>query len=199
MFGYRDSGGFHTRRAPGIDAIIAGKIFEVQSAAAGDGVYNCYEQKLLDAEWDDTEGTSKFDNKDAEPVEVEVFNLLENDPVADYAPALALYDRIQAWQVIDDEDNKRWVGIPLVEIPRLAITAEHAPEADNLKCNLVLNNGVEAAEGELGFEIDVYGTISGGGSLAFTVPTMAIEDPVFIENIQGKWWFPDPFIAIIYS
>ena len=39
------------------------KIFEVQSAAAGDGVYNCYQQKLDATDWTDTAGADKFDDK----------------------------------------------------------------------------------------------------------------------------------------
>lgn len=35
------------------------KIFAVQSEAAGDGVYNCYEQTLDGSEWDDTTGAPK--------------------------------------------------------------------------------------------------------------------------------------------
>ena len=40
--GLMDSTGFHTRPAPP-DKAYASKIFEIQSAAIGDGVYNCYE------------------------------------------------------------------------------------------------------------------------------------------------------------
>lgn len=37
------------------------KVFEVVSAAAGDGVYNCIELQLDATEWDDTAGDDKFD------------------------------------------------------------------------------------------------------------------------------------------
>ena len=42
--GFMDTSGIYTRRQP--ISIFKMKIFQVQSAATGNGVYNCYEQKL---------------------------------------------------------------------------------------------------------------------------------------------------------
>ena len=86
------------------------KIFEVQSAATGDGVYNCYEQKLDATEWDDTTGDPKFDDKNT--TSVEVLNLAENHPESGYIAHLSTGDLIVAWRKVDDESNSRWVGIP---------------------------------------------------------------------------------------
>ena len=46
------------------------KIFEVQSAAAGDGVYNCYEQTLDATDWTNTSGQRKTDGKNETEIEV---------------------------------------------------------------------------------------------------------------------------------
>ncbi|KKK93546.1 hypothetical protein LCGC14_2691790, partial [marine sediment metagenome] len=112
MFGLTDSSGILLRQHPLLAQSVRLKIFEVQSAAIGDGVYNCYEQTLDATEWDDTVGDDKFDDKNIDSVEV--LNLLENDTIGDYTPALGLYDRLQCWRWTDDEGNRRWVGIPIV-------------------------------------------------------------------------------------
>jgi len=108
--GFADSTGFHTRRQPVPSLSTYIKIFAVQSEAAGDGVYDCYEQTLDATEWDDTAGDPKFDDLDA--VEVEVLNLAEFNPEAEYVAHLAAGDLIVAWQKTDDEGNKRWIGVP---------------------------------------------------------------------------------------
>ena len=87
------------------------KIFEVQSAAIGDGVYNCYEQIVINAAWDDTSEASKIGDKDEEPVAVKVLNLAEHNPNAGQYN-LVEGDVLAAWQVIDDRRARRWVGIP---------------------------------------------------------------------------------------
>lgn len=86
------------------------RIFKVQSEAAGDGVYNCYEQTLNATEWTDTAGDPKFDDKNT--TSVEVLNLAEFDPEAEYTAALSAGDMLAAWQMTDDEGTKRWVGMP---------------------------------------------------------------------------------------
>lgn len=88
------------------------KIFEVQSVATGDGVYNCYEQTLDATDWDDYDGDDKFDDKDT--TSVEVLNLFESDPAANYTPGIGKGARLSCWQWSDDEGNKRWVGVPLL-------------------------------------------------------------------------------------
>ncbi len=180
----RTSSGISTR-APVVSLTVF-KIFEVQSSTTGDGIYTCYEQILDSTEWADEDGDDKFDDKDS--VEVDVFNLLENDCVADYTPALCLYDRLQARQWMDDEGNKRWVGMPIAPPVRRARTTEAAPAATNITCNIILNNDAEAGSGELGYNVEVYCVISGGGNLDSALPLLVNDAYLFVENIQGKWW-----------
>jgi len=194
----RNPAEFFRRRnisAGGMLPQAAGKIFEIQSAAAGDGVYNCYEQTLDATEWTDTAGDDKFDDKNTDSVEV--LNLLENDPVSDYTPGLGKYDRLQAWRMYDDEGNHRWVGIPLVNSVRQVKATEAAPAATNITCNLQLNNGAEAGSGELGYNIEIYARICGGGNLDDAVPRIASGDWLTAYNEQGKWWFDFSFNASI--
>jgi len=108
--GVMDSTGFTTRRPP--ISIPKIKVFEVQSTATGDGIYNCYEQTLDATEWIDTNGNDKFDDKNS--ISVEVLNLWENHISSNPVIALSSDDRIAAWQWKDDEGVTRWVGIPLV-------------------------------------------------------------------------------------
>ena len=91
------------------------RIFEVQSAATGDGIYNCYEQILDATEWSDTAGDAKFDDKNTDSIEV--LNLDESYPEATYYAALAAGDLLLAWQVRDDNGNLRWIGVPFIKRP----------------------------------------------------------------------------------
>lgn len=169
------------------------RIFEVQSAAAGDGIYNCYRQTLDATEWDDVTGVDKFDDFDANLIEV--LNLRENDPVAAYTPALALYDRLICWKMIDDEGGGRWIGVPIVQGPRPAKTTADAGGGLTIVCNLILNNGVEAAGGELGLGITVNCAISGGAALNATIPRLENNEIIMVENIQGNWQCSTKFQA----
>lgn len=169
----------------------AGTIFEVQSAATGNGVYNCYEQTLDSTDWIDIEGADKFDDKNT--TTVEVFNLLENDPVSDYTPALGLYDRIMAWKKTDDEGNSRWVGIPLTNSDRRVRAKEAAGSSNHITCNLMLNNNNEATSGQLGYGIEVYGHICNGSALNSASPRIANGEGLDAYNEQGKWWFTTTF------
>lgn len=167
-------------------SFVSGKVFVVVSAATGDGVYNCYEQTLDATDWDDTAGNDKFDHKNTDSIEV--FNLLENDPIADYSPALTVGDAIKAWQWIDDEGNKRWAGIPLVTNPvRRAITTQAAPALAHITANLYNHAGVEITEG-LGSGITVYCDIIGGTKLSEAIPQLKDNTPLSTLNIQGKWY-----------
>jgi len=191
--GLQDSTGFHTRRQINASPFEM-SIFEVQSAATGDGVYNCYEQTLDATEWADTAGDAKFDDKNE--TSIEVLNLREHDPAASYAAALALYDKISAWQMADDEGNNRWVGIPCEYGPRRVRATEAATgAAANITCNIMLNNGVEAGAAELGYNIEVYGDVCGGTNLNAAVPRIADDDYLMAQNIQGKWYFVTTFNA----
>ena len=167
-------------------SFVSGKVFAVQSAGTGDGIYNCREQTLNATEWDDTAGDDKFNDKDT--TSVEVFNLLENDPVADYSPALTVGDAIKAWQWIDDEGNKRWAGIPLVANPvRRAITTQAAPGTEYITANLYNHAGTEITEG-LGSGITVYCDIVGGTKLSEAIPELTDNFDISVQNIQGKWY-----------
>jgi hypothetical protein len=84
------------------------KIFEVQTAGTGDGIYNCFELQLVKMNWAGT-GVDKFQPKDETPVIVEILNLAESGGAG---TALVVEDRLAAWQRTDDEGTKRWVGIP---------------------------------------------------------------------------------------
>ena len=126
---------------------------------------------------------------------VEVLNLYENNPIGAYTPALGLYDKMKAYQMLDDEDEMRWVGIPSTPQIRQVRATEDAPAAENITCNLILNNDVEAIAGQLGRNIEVYARICGGGNLNSAVPRIADNDYLFAQNIQGKWWFCTNFQA----
>ena len=185
--GVMDSAGFNTRRPNAIAAGTKTKIFEVQTAATGDGVYNCYEQTLDATEWGDTAGDDKFDYKNS--TSIEVLNLLENDPEATYKEMLATGDRIRAQQWRDDEGTLRWVGVPISGgFVRMARTLEAAPADTKIRANLILNNGDEALWTSLGGDLDVYCKISGGGDLNTALPRLADDDYIFVANLQGKWW-----------
>jgi len=171
-------------------ATIAG-----DSAATSYGAYYCYEQTLKADEWEDTDGDDKLDDKDT--IGVEVLNLLETDSVADYTPMLGLYDRITAWKMTDDEGNKRWVGMPLVNSVRQVRATEEAGDFDHITSNLLLNNGVEAAESELGYHIEVYARICYGAALSAAEPRIANSQWLTAHNEQGKWWFDTVFNTTI--
>ena len=100
-----DSTGVHIRKKrqkSGVDI----RLFRVVSEATGDGIYNCYEQTLDATEWADTDGDSKFDDKDA--VSVEVLNIAES---GEDNHALSASDILVAWKMTDDESNIRWIGL----------------------------------------------------------------------------------------
>jgi hypothetical protein len=177
------------------------KIFEVQSSATGQGVYNCYEQKIVSSNWDNATGSDKFADKST--TEIQVLNLNENDPVAaaNYWPALAKYDRIKAQQIHDDRRLLRWAGIPIAPPNRLVKATENAPHTliggsgNTVTCNLLLNNGSEASSGELGYNIEVNGRSS---------PNNVFWDdavPIIISGVwyhayckHGAWYFTDTFM-----
>ncbi len=191
--GLMDSTGFHTSRQPFVPAMDI-RIFEVQSAATGDGLYTCYQQKLDATNWANEGGLDKL--LDFNTTEVIVLNLNENDPVeGTYAAALATKDRIAAWQWTDDEGNRRWVGIPLVPSPRRARTTAAAGAATTIACNLISNEGIELAAG-LGSNITVNCNISGGGNLDSCIRRLANDDYLNVEWQAGKWYATEGFQTI---
>ncbi len=80
-------------------------IFKVISNATGDGVYNCKKQIIDATNWIKTDGTSKLYKKN--DTLFEVYNTAE-DGVAGHV--LAVDDYLFAIQLVDDEDNIRWLG-----------------------------------------------------------------------------------------
>ncbi len=163
-------------------------IFEVQAVASplGDGIYNCYRQKLDATEWKDTDGDDRFDDYDT--TAVEVFNLLQNNAKSIFENGLALYDRIAAWQWTDDEGNTRWVGIPIVGgMGRMARTTEAATANDHITCNLIRNDDTEQTSG-LGSSVEVYCKITGGTALNAALPRLANDDYLPVMNLNGTWW-----------
>jgi len=182
--GIMDSSGFITRRQPLISAISL-KIFEVQSEADGDGIYNCYKQTLDATEWDDTTGSPKFDDENT--TSVEVLNLAEYDPDEDYTAALSANDLLAAWQMTDDEGTKRWIGLPL-ELP--------ADERERLIHKAYCKNDAGAAttitcfldEDTTGDEIVVNCSIAGGGNLDSALPYLTDGLPIFVTEIDEVWY-----------
>jgi len=161
------------------------KIFEVQSTATGDDVYNCYEQKIDATDWTSTGEVDKLVDKDSESVEV--YNLLQNYIYSAGVEQLGIYDRLAAWQVTDDEGNDRWVGIPMLSgRTRLAITTEDAPASDEITCNLLGYNGQEISSG-LGSGIEVVCYTMGGAALNSAIPRLVDRTVIGVFNINGTW------------
>jgi len=116
-----------------------------------------------------------------------VLNMNENHPVSSYTPALGVFDILYAWQIFDDENNKRWVGIPLGPSVRRLKTTESAPAAKQITCNLMLNDGSEAQVNDLGYNVEVYCEICNGTALNEAVSRLASGDYLQAQNIRGEW------------
>jgi len=177
----------HRRRRIGFGEGTNIRIFEVQSAATGDGVYNCYEEMLDKTDWIDTGGEDRFYDKNA--VSVEVLNLLEHDVEATYARALAIGDRIESYQFTDDEGTSRWVGIPISggSPVRRAKTTAAAGATTTIVCNLIGNNGVEITSG-LGSGITVYCDTEDSANLNSVKPRLINDEEITVYNLNGKWY-----------
>jgi len=181
--GFMDSTGFLTRRPP-VSKSEESKIFDVQhvATAGGDGIYDCYEQTLDATEWDDTDGTTKFDDKDS--VEVEVLNLYEYDPEVTYVAQLVAGDLLKAWKMTDDEGTSRWVGIPLAKSGTKGIFHKSyckaaAGASTNITCFLDVDT--------TGVEVSVACNISGGGNLNSCIRRLADGDLLLIWDDSGTW------------
>lgn len=162
------------------------EIFEVQSAALAPGVYKCYRQQLLATGWEPGSG-DKFDNFDT--TVVEVLNVIENDILADYTPALAIGDRIAAWPFKDNLGIIHWVGKPAVPSVRMAQATEDAGDSQEIVCNLIANDGESEIEEGLGSGITVYFRPTDGVDMNSASPRFADLDYLFVENISGRWWY----------
>jgi hypothetical protein len=95
------------------------KVFEVQSNGTGDGVYTCRQEKILQAEWDDTTGADHFAEKSTD--EYDVLNLAEHDPGSAGQHDLFAGDMLAVWRMLDDTGVKRFVGVPLSSCFRIHI------------------------------------------------------------------------------
>jgi hypothetical protein len=121
-------------------------------------------------------------------VEVEVFNLIENDLLAGYTNALILHDRLIAWQAQDESGESRWMGIPLSPAVRRMITTEAAPAAQQITCNMYDNDGETEVGSGMGFNIEVYSKSTLNADLDEAVPRLADDLDLWAQNIAGKWW-----------
>ncbi len=178
---FADSSGF-SKRDSGTGSAMRPKLFEVQSEATGDGIYNCYEQIIDATDW--TAQSSQDKLYTLSSINVEVFNLLENFPESVYTAGLNEHDKLIAWQKTDDEGNTRWIGIPVGwGDVRQARTQEASPAATYIACKIFNNNGVLDST-----VVSVYCNVIGGGTLADATPPLASGDDIHVTNIQGKWW-----------
>lgn len=192
--GFSDSTGFHTRRIPGPSELNI-KIFAVQDEATGDSVYNCFEQTLDATEWEDTDGDAKFDDLDAE--EVEVLNLDEAYPEDTYYAALSAGDLLSSWQMMDDEGTLRWVGTPIIKrpvnetfnVPRSArITAVGE---DTLTAKLLDSDGAVIGDG-LTVEFREHLGVQHLHDAVW--PDFAINDYIIMmKGRDNKWYFIGTF------
>jgi len=175
------SDGVMIRRTP-FEAGSAGiKVFEVQEAGTGDGIYNCYEQILDSSNWDGTDGDSpKFAELNED--EIEVLNIEEYDPPAAYLPYLDVGDLIFAWEQEDDEGETRWVGYPIEPDTHIAYCDESAPADIVMNCHLDVD--------DTGTVVEVNFFIVGpeGTNLDDCVPLLVMHNPIVVEKIRGEWW-----------
>ncbi len=169
------------RNRPGAGGGMVIKLFEVQSAASGDGIYNCYEQTLDATEWDDTAGDSKVDDKNTNSIEV--LNLAEYDPEATYVAHLAADDLIVAFMKTDDEANARWIGLPLrqanADRPRVAYCKTDAGAGATIVCYLDTDG--------TGTEITVTCFIAGGSALNAALPRLTDGLGIIVTKVGATW------------
>lgn len=168
----------------------AGKMFVVQSEGTGDGIYNCYEQKLLNAEWSDTAGDSKFANKNT--TSVEVLNLGEYAPHGTYVAALIAGDLLMSWQLIDNVGIIRWVGAPFNEpvigrpVGRRAKIQTGGVGTSTLSCKLLNPAGTEVGDAITVYPVEHLGTNALSGEVW---PDLAAADIISIfKDLNGTWY-----------
>ncbi len=194
---HRDKGQDHRRRKGNMGGLGV-QIFEVQSAATGDGVYNCYRQSLDADDWVDTTGANKFDDVTIEiegevsSVIVEVLHLKEYYSAnANHVPGLGKFDKIVAWQWVDDAGTLRWVGLSITGSLRSAVATESAQGDNEIVCNLWLNDKSDAGVGELGYNITVYAPT--GIALNTHSPKILSGTYYAVYWEDGDWYFVTGF------
>ena len=168
---------FHAKQTGG-----AAKLFAVVSAGTGDGIYNCYEQKLDATDWAGTGGVSKIVNKNTTSTEVQ--NLAEFDTEPEYVAQLAAGDLLLAFWHGDDESTLRWIGVPFIQGAhgsgnRLAYCSEAAPASTVIAATLDHTTGTA---------INVTCHIRGGTALDAALPRLVDNDPMIVTEIAGTWY-----------
>jgi hypothetical protein len=163
------------------------RVFEVQSNATGDGVYNCRAQNLYEDEWDDTAGDLKF--WDFNTTNVEVLNLAEYDPESEYTRQLTTGDLLLGFRHWDDEGNIVWVGVPF----RLKGQGSNVREA-YCKTDAPTNSATITcyldSDSTNSTEISVVCSIAQGGTnLGDAVPLLKDGDlvPVYKKPSSTNW------------
>ncbi len=166
------------------------KMYEVQSAATGDGVYNCYEQLVDATDWTSTTEVDKLVDKDA--TSVAVFNLMENYCYTPgYSDACRVGDRFIGWSSTDDEGNVRIVGVPITgNVFRFGYTQEAAQADEQISVKLLNYKFVE-----VGSAFDVTCLIQGGTALNAAIPRLTLSTTIPIVNMCGYWYCTTVFQA----
>ena len=169
------------------------RLFQVQSSATGDAVYNTFEQFVSATNWvSTTDAINKVVAKDA--VNVEVWNTHGNYiKESPYAEGLFANDLMVGWQTIDDENNERIVGIPAIPtMVRLAYVQEDSPADLFISVKLADNTGVAAGDA-----FDAQCIVYGGLALDEAVPRLSVSsgDFVFVIHLLGKWFVISAFLA----
>jgi hypothetical protein len=162
-------------RSVGIDI----RIFKVHENATGDAIYNCYEQLVVDADWDDINGAVKIWDKDEEPEAVEVLNLNEHNPNAGQH-RLVEGDILVAYHKIDDKGTMRWFGISVEDELHKAYCKTAAPADSKITCYLDID--------ETGNEIEVNCQIFAASVLSECYPFLNQHDPIDVYYVDGGWW-----------
>jgi hypothetical protein len=158
------------------------KLYEVQSSATGDGVYNCYEQLIDATDWTSTTEVDKVVDKNT--TSVEVWNAVENYIYTPFAEALNATSRMIGWEMTDDAGNKRIVGFPVMPMMiRLAYTQEAATSDTKISVKLADFQGVAS-----GSAFDVNCIIYNGSALNEAVPRLVVDHPIWVINIWGLWY-----------
>jgi len=168
-------------------------VYEVQSAGASSGVYNCYKQKLLETAFD-AGSADKFDDLNTSPVTV--LNLAENNNTYS-EPALAAGDRIVGWSYTDCSGAVCIVGMPAVPSVRRAKIDGEPSSGLTFTANLFHNDGSTEIASGLGYNITVYAKVCSGADILEAVPHLVDDQEIFVVNIGGRWYMATVFQSFI--
>lgn len=165
------------------------RIFEVQSEATGDSIYNCRKERINSTAWGNTKGAKKTD--EASTDSYEVLNLAEFDPEGVYVPHLAAGDLILAGLYLGSGGIANWAGVPFRQSAhgagvRLAYCSEAAPADNTIGATLDTTSGTA---------ITVTCHICNGSALDEAVPRLADNDEIFVVKIGATWYCTTIFQA----